>query len=154
MNYSLVRALVAEFLGTFALVFIGAGAIVVDAAKGGALGLIGIALAHALVLSVMVTALMNISGGHFNPAVTFGLWTASKIDAGRAAAYIVTQLVAATIAALAVKWLFPAVAGDVTSYRVPRIASHITLTPAIVIQGNLTLVLVNAGVRTAVVTDA
>jgi aquaporin Z len=154
MNYSLVRSLVAEFLGTFALVFIGAGAVVVDAAKGGALGLLGIALAHAVVLSVMVTALMNISGGHFNPSVTFGVWAASKIDAGRAAAYIVTQLVAATIAALAVKWLFPAMAGEVTSYGVPRIASDITLTKAIIIEGILTLFLVSAVFGTAVAPDA
>ncbi|HEY2824103.1 MAG TPA: aquaporin, partial [Gemmatimonadales bacterium] len=64
---STIRPLAAEFIGTFGLVFIGGGAVVVDAAKGGALGLLGIALAHALVLSVLVTATMNISGAHLNP---------------------------------------------------------------------------------------
>src|ERR1051326_6411748 len=95
MNRSYVRPFVAEFVGTFALVFIGAGAVVVDAAKGGALGLTGIALAHAAVLSVMVTALMTVSGGHFNPAVTFAVWMASRIDFPRAAMHIVAQLIAA-----------------------------------------------------------
>ncbi|MCH8254509.1 MAG: aquaporin, partial [Gemmatimonadetes bacterium] len=65
-----LRPLTAEFIGTFGLVFIGAGSIVVNEASG-ALGLLGVALAHAMVLSVMVTALMRISGAHFNPAVTF-----------------------------------------------------------------------------------
>src|SRR5262245_50886906 len=80
---TMVRPLVAEFIGTFGLVFIGAGAVVVDASKGGALGLVGVALAHALVLSIMVTAMMNISGGQFNPAVSVGLWIAGKMDAAR-----------------------------------------------------------------------
>ena len=79
MDRRLVRPFAAEFLGTFGLVFIGAGAVVVDAAKGGALGLIGIAFAHAAVLSVMVTATMTISGGHLNPAVTFAVWMASGL---------------------------------------------------------------------------
>src|SRR5687767_4723927 len=98
MPASLLRALTAEFLGTFALVFIGCGAVVVDSSKNGALGLLGVALAHGVVLAVMVSSLMNISGGHFNPAVSFGLWVASKIDAMRATLYILTQLGAAVIA--------------------------------------------------------
>jgi aquaporin Z len=75
-----IRPLAAEFLGTSAFVFIGAGSVVVDAATGGELGVLGVALAHALAFSVMVTATMNISGGHLNPAVTFGVWLAGKID--------------------------------------------------------------------------
>ena len=151
---TMVRPLVAEFIGTFGLVFIGAGAVVVDASKGGALGLVGVALAHALLLSVMVTAFMNVSGGQFNPAVTVGLWIAGKMDAGRVAAYIITQLIAAVVAALLVKSLFPAMAGEVTGLGVPRIAGDVTLVQAIVIEAILTFFLVNAVFGTAVSPEA
>jgi len=149
-----VRPLTAEFLGTFALVFVGAGAVVVDASKGGALGLPGIALAHAAILSVMCSALMNISGAHFNPAVTFAIWMANRIDLSRALWYVLAQLAGAVVAALAVKGLLPAMAGDVTSYGVPRIAGDITLTKAILIEAVLTLFLVSAVFGTAVSTEA
>ena len=154
MNYKLVRALVAELLGTFALVFIGAGAVVVDASKGGALGLVGIALAHAAVLSVMVSALMNVSGGHFNPAVTFAIWLSNRIKLPHAVAYVVTQLVAGALAALAVKLLAPAMAGEVTSLGVPRIAGDVTFTSAIFIEAILTLFLVSAVFGTCVSIEA
>jgi aquaporin TIP len=154
MDRKLVRFFVAEFLGTFGLVFIGAGAVVVDAAKGGALGLLGIALAHAAVLSVMITATMTISGGHLNPAVTFAVWMASRIDLPRAALHIVAQLLAAVAAALLIKFLAPSMAGQVTSYGVPRIAGDVTLTKAILIEAVLTLFLVSAVFGTAVSTQA
>jgi len=151
---AVVRPLLAEFLGTFALVFIGAGAVVVDAAKGGALGLTGIALANAAILSVMVTATLAISGACFNPAVALALWLTNRITASRAGLYVVTQLAAAVLAALALKWLAPAMAGDVTSYGVPRIAGDITLTGAILIEAVLTLLLVSAIFGTAVSPEA
>lgn len=151
---STLRPLVAEFLGTFALVFIGAGAVVVDASQGGALGLVGIALAHALVLAVMVTVTMNISGGHINPAVTFAVWMAGRIDAKRSALYILAQLLGGILGALCLKWLYPALAGDAVGYGVPRIAAGVTLTQAIIIEGLLTLFLVSAVFGTAVSRDA
>ena len=93
---SLGRRLVAEALGTFALVFIGAAVVVVNGGFPNAgIGLLGIALAHAVVLSVMITATMTISGGHLNPAVTIGLLAARRIDPVSAVAYIVVQLAAA-----------------------------------------------------------
>ena len=61
------KKLVAEFLGTFTLIFVGAGAIMTGKAD-----LLGIALAHGLAIAIMIAALGGISGGHFNPAVTFG----------------------------------------------------------------------------------
>src|ERR1700675_2219202 len=72
--YSTSQKLIAEFLGTFALVFFGAGAICTDQYLHGVggLGLLGIALAHGLAIGIMVSALGHISGGHFNPAVTIG----------------------------------------------------------------------------------
>ncbi len=149
-----LRPLTAEFIGTFGLVFIGAGSIVVNEARSGALGLLGVALAHALVLSVMVTALMRISGAHFNPAVTFGLWLANKIDAKDAGFYVLTQLVAAVVAALLVKTLLPSMAGEVTGYGVPRIASDVDLIQAILIEAILTFFLVSAVFGTAVSPEA
>ncbi|MBI2982680.1 MAG: aquaporin [Chloroflexi bacterium] len=72
------RALLAEAAGTFWFVSIGAGSIVADALTGGRIGIVGIALAHGLALAVAVSSFGAISGGHFNPAVTFGLWVANK----------------------------------------------------------------------------
>ncbi len=148
-----LRPLTAEFIGTFGLVFIGAGSIVVNEASG-ALGLLGIALAHAIVLSVMVTALMRMSGAHFNPAVTFGLWLANKIEAKDAGFYVLTQLVAAVAAAFLVKILLPSVAGEVTGYGVPRIASDVDLIQAILLEAILTFFLVSAVFGTAVSPEA
>src|SRR5574341_1766216 len=95
-----VRQLVAEFLATFGLVFIGAGAVVVDAMTGGEVGVVGVALAHGVVLAVMVTITMPISGGHVNPAVTFALWLARQVGARRAGLYILAQLAGAVGGAL------------------------------------------------------
>lgn len=148
-----LRPLTAEFIGTFGLVFIGAGSIVVNEASG-ALGLLGVALAQAMVLSVMVTALMRISGAHFNPAVTFGLWLANKIEAKDAGLYVLTQLVAAVVAALLVKTLFPSAAGEITGYGVPRIASNVDLIQAILLEAILTFFLVSAVFGTAVSPEA
>jgi len=148
-----LRPLTAEFIGTFGLVFIGAGSVVVNEASG-ALGLLGVALAHAMVLSVMVTALMRISGAHFNPAVTFGLWLANKIEAKDAGLYVLTQLVAAVVAALLVKTLLPSVAGEITGYGLPRIASNVDLIQAILLEAILTFFLVSAVFGTAVSPEA
>jgi glycerol uptake facilitator-like aquaporin len=83
------KALVAEFIGTFTLIFIGVGAIATDIMTGHLLGLTGIALAHGLAFGVMVSATAAISGGHLNPAVTFGALVAKKIDVVNGLGYIV-----------------------------------------------------------------
>ena len=141
---TLIRPLAAEFTGTFTFVFVGAGAIVVDAAKTGQLGLVGVALAQALALAIVITATMNISGGHINPAVTFGLWLARKMDARSAGLYVVAQLLGAVLAALCVRALLPALAGEVTGYGTPRISGLLTDAQAVGIEGLLTFLLVGA----------
>ena len=152
---SLARRLTAEALGTFGLVFIGAAVVVVNGGfPNSGIGLLGIALAHAVVLSVMVTATMTISGGHLNPAVTAGLLVARRIDAGSAAAYIVAQLVAAVIAAVLVKLLLPPHAVRAALLGVPVIASSVSLGQAIGIELVLTFFLVSAVFGTAVSPDA
>lgn len=152
---SLARRLVAEALGTFALVFVGAAVVVVNGGfPNSGIGLLGIALAHAVVLAVMVTATMTISGGHLNPAVTIGLLATRRIDPVSAGAYIVTQLVAAVAAAALVKALLPAAAVRAALLGAPVIASSITLGQAIGIELVLTFFLMSAVFGTAVSPDA
>jgi aquaporin TIP len=152
---SLARRLTAEAIGTFGLVFIGAAVVVVNGGfPNSGIGLLGIALAHAVVLSVMITATMTISGGHLNPAVTVGLLVTRRIDPVSAAAYIVTQLVAAIIAAFLVKLLLPLHAVQASMLGVPVIASSVTLGQAIGIELVLTFFLVSAVFGTAVSPDA
>jgi len=99
MNEPLGRRLGAEFLGTFVLVFIGCGAAILDAGNKG-IDLLGVALAFGVAVMVMVYAVGSISGGHFNPAVTIGLAVAKRFPWSDVVAYIVTQVIAATVAAL------------------------------------------------------
>ncbi|MGE5690284.1 MAG: aquaporin [Pseudomonadota bacterium] len=98
------RRLVAEFVGTFALVFIGVGAIAVGA------GLVGVAFAYGLVIAVMVSAAGHISGGHFNPAVTVGFLVTQRMAPILAGAYMATQLAAAAVAMLALRVIYPSAA--------------------------------------------
>ena len=100
------RHFASEFIGTFALVFVGSGAIMTARMSGSTAGLVEVALAHGLVLGVMVSALMSISG-HFNPAVTLGFLATRRIEAMMAALYIIAQVLGAVIAAYALKTAFP-----------------------------------------------
>jgi aquaporin Z len=96
MYSKLSTSLLAELIGTFALIFIGAGA--------GALGiggLVGVAFAHGLVVLGFAYAYGHISGTHINPAVTIGVWTAGKIESTRALAYIAVQLIGGILGAFA-----------------------------------------------------
>lgn len=146
--------LVAEFIGTFALVFIGAGSVVVAGPSGS--GLVGVALAHGIVLAVMVSVLAHISGAHFNPAVTLGVWVARKIDTPRALLYIATQLLAGIVAAFALKWVLPESlwnpggAGESLGNTTVNLSLGMTETRAVVVEAILTFFLVIAVFGTAV----
>jgi aquaporin NIP len=94
----LARALGAEAIGTFALVFAGAGAVMVDA-KTGALGHVGVALTFGLVIAAMIYAVGHISGAHFNPAVSFAFALTRHFPWARAGAYSLAQLAGALLAA-------------------------------------------------------
>src|SRR3954452_4629781 len=108
MDQDFLRRGVAEFIGAFTLIFVGAGSIMslsflVPTAPGTQVaffGLVAIALAHGLAIGVMVSALGHISGGHFNPAVTLGFVVTRRITAALAGVYIFMQLAGATVAAL------------------------------------------------------
>jgi len=101
------RHFIAEFIGTFALVFVGGAAIMTVTQNQMPGGLVAVALAHGLILSIFVTALMRISG-HFNPAVTLGFVASRRIDPTMAVIYIIAQLFGAIVAAYALKATFPA----------------------------------------------
>ena len=97
---------VAEFIGTFALVFIGGSEVALNIAAQGAVSLLGVALAHGLVLTSMIYALGHISGGHFNPAVTVGMLFAKKIKVFDGASYIISQLLGAMLAGYLITIVF------------------------------------------------
>jgi aquaporin TIP len=140
------RRAAAEFVGTFTLVFVGVGSIV--AGIGG--GLVGVAFAHGLAIAVMVSAVGHISGGHFNPAVTLGFLVTRRIEPMLAAVYWATQLVAATFAALLVRWLLPSVGGvNPAKLGAPAIA-HVSSFEAAVLELILTFFLVWVVFATAV----
>jgi MIP family channel proteins len=92
------RALIAEFVGTFMFITIGAGSVIVTNSNIAALGLFGVAAAHGLALAVVVTAFQEISGGHMNPAITVSLWVGGRVRVREAVTYIVAQLAGAVAA--------------------------------------------------------
>lgn len=97
----------AELIGTFALVFVAAGSVVADYLTGGAVGFLGTALAPGLVLMAMIYALGNVSGGHFNPAITTAFVFAGKMKPKTGAYYVLFQLLGAVIAGFALLAVFP-----------------------------------------------
>jgi aquaporin Z len=144
------RLFVAEFIGTFFLVFATVGAIVQNAYRDNSVGLVGIAAAYGLAMAVGVSATMGISGGHLNPAVTLGLWSVGRIDAKKGGLYILAQLLAGIVAALAVKTLYPEMAGVTTRLGTPNLAPDVSLAQGIMVEAILTFLLVFAVMGTAV----
>lgn len=102
-----MRRYVAEALGTFALVFCGTGAIVINQETGGVIGHAGVAATFGLVVTAMIYAFGEISGAHFNPAVTLAFSIAKLFRWKEVAPYIVAQLTGAFIATLLLRFLFP-----------------------------------------------
>jgi MIP family channel proteins len=144
------KAYLAEFVGTFGLCFIGAGAIVTNAMTGGAVGLIGIALAHGLVLAVMVSALGHVSGAHVNPAVTIGLLVGGKIGGGRAVGYIISQLAGGVVAGLLLRVIYPVAIWSPVNLGTPGLSSGVSAGTGVLVEVILTFFLVLAVYGTAV----
>jgi aquaporin NIP len=97
----------AEFLGTFALVFAGTGAIVIDEVSGGAITHVGIALTFGLIVLAMVYTLGDISGAHINPAVTISFFVARRFPGRNVLPYIISQCAGAIGASAVLRLLFP-----------------------------------------------
>jgi len=107
--YTTFQKFAAEFLGTFALVFFGAGAICADRylQSSGGIGLLGIALAHGLAMAIMVSALGHVSGGHFNPAISIGFWVTKRIGTLEVFLYWAAQILGGVAAAFLLKAIIP-----------------------------------------------
>jgi len=141
-----IRAELAEFVGTFTLVFIGAGAQALAVAGTSSGGLVGVALAHGLALMVIIYAWGAISGGHVNPAVTFGLAITGRFPWPRALRYWIVQLLGAALAA----FLLRALIGTQGNIGMTLPAASVSIWQAIVIEAVLTFFLVTAVFGSAV----
>jgi aquaporin Z len=149
MDRKLRAALVAEGVGTCLFFIVGAGSIVLGTFAPPGPGLLGVALAHGLILAVMVSSLGAVSGGHFNPAVTFGLWIAGKIDPTRAVLYVIAQLIGGVAAGGALRLAFPD-AWQASNIGVPALAAGVSPLTGIALEAIMTVVLVLAVFGTAV----
>jgi aquaporin Z len=98
----------AEFFGTFALVFAGTGAIIIDHSSGGAVSHVGVALTFGLVVLAMIYAVGDVSGAHLNPAVTLGFFAARRFEARLVVPYILSQSTGALAASAVLRVIFPA----------------------------------------------
>ena len=100
----ILRRCIAEFIGTFALVFVGVGAVTIAPEKGG--GLLSVALCFGLTVAVMVSATLHISGGQFNPAVSIALFVTRKMSPHDTLFYVLTQLLGAAAGAAVLQLMF------------------------------------------------
>jgi MIP family channel proteins len=139
-----VPALVAEAIGTFLFFFIAAGAALVATGDPAATLLI-VALAHGVVLAVLVSSFGAVSGGHFNPAVTLGLWIAGQIDVVKGIGDMVAQLLLGAAAGFALVYFF----GDVGP-AVPALGEGVDVMEGILLEAIMTTVLLFAVFGTAV----
>ena len=163
MDYDPLRRGLAEFVGTFTLVFIGAGSILslvtlfepaLTSAPAqnvyGGLTLVAVALAHGLAIAVMVSAVGHISGGHFNPAVTLGFVVTRRIAPTLAIVYWSVQFAAGAAAAGLLRWLFGEHVRQLTNLGAPGLGGGIDHWQGLVIEMVLTFLLVWVIFATAV----
>src|SRR2546421_877864 len=144
-----VKPLIAELIGTFAFVFIGAGSIITNTLTHGAIGTLGIALAHGLALSIMITAFAATSGGHINPAVTVAMLVTRRIAPLLGLLYIVAQLVGATLAGLLLQAIYPFVAYQAAQGGTPMLAPGVSFGTGVLVEAVLTFFLLLAVFGTA-----
>jgi MIP family channel proteins len=163
MDYDPLRRGFAEFVGTFTLIFVGAGSILAlttlflpaissPQAQGvyGGLTLVAVAFAHGLAIAVMVSAVGHICGGHFNPAVTLGFLVTRRIAPSLALVYWSVQLLGATAAAALLRWFFDERTRQLTNLGAPGVAGSIDHWQALVVEVILTFFLVWVIFATAV----
>jgi aquaporin TIP len=152
VDYDPLRRGFAEFIGTFTLVFIGAGSILTlgqalnfarfPGQVGPLFTLVAVAFAHGLAIAVMASAVGHISGGHFNPAVTLGFLITRRLAPVLALVYWLAQISAGALAALLLRWLYDAQTRDSVKLGVPALAQGITHWEGFVIEIVLTFFLV------------
>jgi aquaporin Z len=124
MSNRIAPKLLAEFIGTFAFVFIGAGAAAVVGSGVGLPGITAIAFAHGLAIMAFAFAYGSVSGGHMNPAVTVGVLAAGAMSVGEAIGYIVSQLIGGIAGALLLRTVL---GGAATGLGMPALAHNLAL---------------------------
>jgi len=107
MEPTLRKQVLAETVGTFCLVFAGAGAIVVNNASEGTVSHVGIALTFGMVVMAMIYAIGSVSGAHINPAVTLAFTVAKRFPVNKLTPYIIAQFSGAILASLCLRAMFP-----------------------------------------------
>ena len=134
------KAAIAEFIGTFALIFFGAGSVILY--LNGQLDLVGVALAHGLVIAVMVSQMAHLSGGVFNPAIQVALWVTGKMPSSRTLIYLGAQLLGGIAGALLLKFLVPAQTFDAAFGGTPTLGDGISSGKGILLEATGTFFLV------------
>jgi MIP family channel proteins len=143
------RHFTAEFIGTFALVFVGGGAIITSPMLSVQAAVVNIAIAHGLILAIMVTATMRISG-HLNPAVTAGFLVTRRIDPMMAVVYWIAQFTGAIVASYLLKALYPANIVAATRLGGQFVSADISMMQAITLEAIATFFLMFVVFGTAV----
>ncbi len=146
MLYRLPQKLAAEFIGTFAVVFIAAGAICADqylraAGQPGA-GLLGSALAYGLAVAAMASAFGHISGAHLNPAITIGCWVTKRLGTFASIGYAIAQLLGAAAGAYTLSAILPESTWRPVSLGAPDLASDFTRLHGMALEAVLTFAVV------------
>ena len=147
---SLGRRAVAEAIGTFALVFAGCGAIVTDAERDGALGVVGVGLVFFLVLLAAIASLGHVSGAHFNPGVSLSFFLTRHLPARDLGAYWVAQAIGAAVAALLLLAVWPGHPADLGA-TVPSVPAGRALVLEVVLTALLMLVIMSVATDTRAV---
>jgi aquaporin Z len=143
-DQELVRQAIVEFIGSFALMFIGGGAIILG------LDVLSVAIAHGLAIGLMVASAGHISGGLYNPALTVGLVATRKMPVNRGILYVVVQCLGAVAAALALKAIFDGSQIDAVELGVPVVGSTYEVSAALFAEVIATFFLMYAVFGTAV----
>jgi len=150
--YNTAQELVAEFIGTFALIFFGAGSICAYqyVHANGDFSLLGVALANGLAIAIMVSAMGHISGGHYNPAITIGVWVTKRLSTLDAILYWVAQLAGATAAAFVLKAVIPEDTWRAVSLGAPALARDFGVGAGMALEAVTTFFLVLVVFATAI----
>ena len=149
-----MRRPLAEFLGTFFLVFAGTGAIVINDASHGAITHVGIALTFGLVVMAMIYTLGDISGAHLNPAVTLGFWLARRFPGCDIPIYLLSQITGAVAASLTLRLLFPTHPTLGSTLPAGPVAQSFTLETILTAMLMLTILRVSTGAKEKGITAA
>ncbi len=143
------KKLTAEAIGAFTLIFVGPGSVMLSTANSN-VTLVGVALAHGLAIALMASALGAISGGHFNPAVTIGMWVTRRIETLPAVGYILAQCAGGILGGLALMVFFPEGLRSAAHYGTPALGPGIDFARGVGIEAILTFFLVIVIFGTAV----